>query len=152
MTMVKRVRVTGRQYGFTQLLLAALVFTATGIGITQLAKGYHASIASSTGTPPLPISLQYEAPNQEVTLRLNADGFVPAELTRGAGPFQLSIDNRSGVEELTLILSRSNGTQVRELRIPRGGGDWSEVLDLEVGRYALTVADHTNLVCFINIR
>lgn len=153
MTIGKKAHVdTGRRYGIIQILLAVLVFTVSGIGITQFAKGYRGPMASSIGSSRVSGPPWYQDPNQEVTLILNADGFAPAELTRGPGRFQLSVDNRSGVEELTLILSRSDGTQVRELRIPRGGGDWSEVLDLEVGRYALTEADHSNWVCFINIR
>ncbi len=88
----------------------------------------------------------------EVVLTLKPEGFIPAEVTRGPGQFQLSVDNRSGVEELTLRLKRADGTQLREIRVARGGGDWSEVLDLQVGNYTLSEANHSNWVCVFIVR
>ncbi len=87
----------------------------------------------------------------EVVLTLTAEGFTPAEVTRTTGRFQLSVDNRSGVEELTLHLKRSDGTQLREMRVAGGGGDWSEVFDLTQGSYTLSEANHSNWVCQIII-
>ena len=148
----KKVQASGRPSRVIRILVAVLVLGASGIGITHLAKGYRRSVASSTTTSLVPAFVQHEGATQEITLRLNPDGFAATELMRGAGPFQLSVDNRSGVEELTLILSTSNGTQVRELKVPPGGGDWSEVLDLVPGSYRLTEAEHNDWVCSINVQ
>jgi hypothetical protein len=87
----------------------------------------------------------------EVVLTLKPEGFIPAEITRGAGRFQLSVDNRSEVEELTLHLKKADGSQLREIRVARGGGDWSEVFDLTPGSYTLSEANHSNWVCQITV-
>lgn len=152
MEILNKLQRAGNRYGFIAIVLAGLILTLGGIGLSHFAKAASATKASSIAPAPMPSSTHYENPNQEVTLRLNADGFVPAELTRGPGSFQLSVDNRSGVEELTLLLKRSDGTPVRELRIPRNAGDWSEVVDLAVGIYTLTEVAHGNWVCLINIQ
>lgn len=88
---------------------------------------------------------------EEVVLTLSPEGFVPAEVTRGPGRFQLSVDNRSGVDDLTLNLRGSDGTQLRQIKAAPGS-DWSELLDLAPGSYALSEASHSNWVCFFTIR
>ena len=85
----------------------------------------------------------------EVTLTLRAEGFAPDALTRPAGRFRLSVDNRSGVEEITLRLNREDGTLVREMFIRRGTVDWSEVIDLAAGVYVLSEVSHPAWVCRI---
>jgi len=45
-------------------------------------------------------------------------------------PFLLSIDNRSGVAELVLKLSRADGTQLKELRVSGVSGERNEAFDL----------------------
>lgn len=42
----------------------------------------------------------------------------------------LSIDNRSGVAELVLKLSRADGTQLKELRVSGVSGERNEAFDL----------------------
>lgn len=91
-------------------------------------------------------------PLPEVSLILNANGFDPSEVRPQSGRFFLSIDNRSGAGELVLRLSRLDGTQIRELKIPGGGGDWSEALDLSAGTYKLTEANHSSWICTIIIQ
>lgn len=88
---------------------------------------------------------------EEVVLTLSAEGFMPAEVTRGPGRFQLSVDNRSGVEQLTLNLKAADGTLLREMRIAPGS-DWSELLDLTPGNYTLAEASHSNWVCVFIVR
>lgn len=78
-------------------------------------------------------------------------GFEPAEITRPQGRFLLMVDNRSGLEAVSLRLTREGGPRVREMRVPREEPDWSEVVDLEPGRYLLTEANHSRWVCVITI-
>jgi hypothetical protein len=78
-------------------------------------------------------------------------GFEPQELTRPRGRFLLMIDNRSGLETVALRLTREGGPRVREMRVPREEPDWSEVVDLDPGRYLLTEANHSGWVCVITI-
>ena len=112
--------------------LISLLVAVSGIGMIQVA-----------GARPW---LVVQAPD-EVVLTLTAEGFTPAAVTRDPGRFQLSVDNRSGVDDLTLHLKRSDGTQLREMRVAGGGGDWSEVFDLTQGNYTLSEANHSNWVC-----
>ncbi|HZI86642.1 MAG TPA: hypothetical protein VFD48_07390 [Pyrinomonadaceae bacterium] len=88
----------------------------------------------------------------EVVLTLKPEGFIPAEVTRVPGRFQLSVDNRSEVEQLTLHFKGADGTLLREIRILRGGSDWSELFDLAPGDYTLFEANHANWVCAFTIR
>ena len=78
-------------------------------------------------------------------------GFEPQELTRPRGRFVLMIENRSGLEAVTLRLTREGGTRVRQMRVPREAPDWSEVVDLEPGRYQLSEANHSDWICVITI-
>ncbi|HEX8846461.1 MAG TPA: hypothetical protein VF791_17570 [Pyrinomonadaceae bacterium] len=83
---------------------------------------------------------------------IRSTGFEPAEITRPAGPFALSFDNQSGVEEIVLRLNREDGTQVREIAIPRGVGNWGAQVDLPVGTYTLTEANHAEWSCRIIVQ
>ena len=88
-------------------------------------------------------------PIQEISLMLTSSGFDPAEVKPQSGRFLLSIDNRSGASELVLRLARSDGGQIRELRVPGGGGDWNEAFDLSAGTYTLSEANHSTWICTI---
>lgn len=88
---------------------------------------------------------------EEVTLTISADGFDPPEVIRPAGRFMLSVDNRSGADELTLILKRGNGNKVLEVKVSGQKGDWSEVIDLQPGRYTLSEAGHPDWKCDFRI-
>lgn len=85
----------------------------------------------------------------EVTLTITVDGFTPATLTRPAGRFMLSVDNRTDVAALTLWLNRADGSRVRELQVPANTLDWSEAVELAAGDYLLTEAQHPTWVCHI---
>jgi len=84
---------------------------------------------------------------EEVTLTLKNGGFKPDKITRQAGRFQFTVDNRSRAEELVLRLDQEDGTRVREIRVTRNAVDWSEELDLSPGVYLLTEASHERWVC-----
>lgn len=88
---------------------------------------------------------------EEVTLTISADGFDPPEVIRPAGRFMLSVDNRSGADELTLTLKRGNGNKVLEVKVSGQKGDWSEVIDLRPGRYTLSEVGHPNWKCDFRI-
>jgi len=88
----------------------------------------------------------------EISVTLRSNGFDPSELRIPASRFLLSLDNRSGVTELVLRLAKADGTQLRELRIPGGGGDWSEMFELPVGSYTLSEASHSSWVCHLIVQ
>ena len=93
----------------------------------------------------------YQDAIEEVSLMLKADGFAPAEVRTQGKKFLLSLDNRTDVEELTLRMTRSDGVRIREIRVLGGGGDWSELFELQPGTYTFSEVDHPNWTCTIVI-
>ena len=93
----------------------------------------------------------YQDAIEEVSLTLSSSGFAPAELRPHGGKFLLSLDNRTDVKELTLRIARNGGVQIREIRVPGGGGDWSELFELQPGNYTVSEVNHPNWTCTIVI-
>jgi hypothetical protein len=92
----------------------------------------------------------YKDPIEELSLTLTSSGFAPAEIRAHGKKFLLSLDNRTAVKELVLRLSRSDGLQIKEIRVPGGGGDWSELFELPPGNYKFSEANHENWSCTIS--
>ncbi len=88
----------------------------------------------------------------EVTLTLTADGFAPVQLTRPAGRFMLSVENRTDAKALTLKLSDGGGAVVREIRVRENTTDWSEELNLTAGQYTLAEETHPQRACQMTIQ
>jgi hypothetical protein len=131
-----------KQVLFT-LLLAALVLGNSGSVFVMAKNGPGHALASRD------FGAIQDPPEISVTLR--NEGFNPTELSIPAGRFLFSVDNRSGVSELVLRLSKSNGTRIREIRISSNRGDWNEMFELSPGLYVLTEANHRNWVCRITV-
>jgi hypothetical protein len=116
-----------------------------------LVTGTHMVAHTSRSRSSNPQYLSSQDP-VEVSLILSTNGFDPSDITIGSGRFLLSLDNRSGVQDLVLRLSKADGTVLRDLRVPGVGGDWSEMFDLPAGSYTLSVADHSTWVCQLVVR
>lgn len=72
-------------------------------------------------------------------------GCEPTELRRPEGKFILAIDNRSGLAEVNLTLTRlSNGRLQHQSRLRKGILDLREVVDLKPGVYRLSEANNPN--------
>jgi hypothetical protein len=93
----------------------------------------------------------YRDPIEEVSLMLTSSGFAPAQVQPQGKKFLLSLDNRTDVKELVLRMVRSDGVQIREIRVPGGGGDWSELFELQPGNYKFSEVGHPNWMCTIVI-
>lgn len=91
----------------------------------------------------------YRETTEELSVTLSAKGFSPTELTSAGKRFLLSVDNRTDLKELVLRLSDKHGNQIREIRVPGGPGDWSELFDLKSGKYVLSEANHSQWSCSI---
>lgn len=78
-------------------------------------------------------------------------GFEPNEVTRPHSNLVLRVDNRSGLEEMSIDIEREAGEKVKEVRGLGGKRDWVEGVDLPPGRYVLSEADHPEWVCRITI-
>jgi len=111
----------------------------------------HADVSARQSLTELRHTLSKSAAQdpQEILITLKSDGFDPSEIRPQTGRFLLSIDNRSGVAELVLKLSRADGTLLKELRVSGVGGDWNEAFDLPPGTYRLVEATHSNWICVI---
>src|SRR5215212_9849510 len=70
-------------------------------------------------------------------ITITPNGFDPAEITRPAGRVILEVDNRGGLEEVTLLLERENGPREREARVRRSELDWRGEVTLRPGTYVL---------------
>jgi hypothetical protein len=122
----------------------ALFILTLCVFVSEGAAGFAANIHATDG-----VAKDGEA---EVTLTLSADGFAPAQVTRPAGRFMLSVDNRTDVKALTLRLSDAGGTVVREIKVREGALDWSEEINLAAGQYTLMEASHSQWVCQLTIQ
>jgi hypothetical protein len=78
-------------------------------------------------------------------------GFETTEITRPAGKFFLIIENRSGLNPITLRLKAEHGEKVIEVTPPQDQLDWADELNLHPGRYTLTIAERPSWVCNITI-
>ena len=78
-------------------------------------------------------------------------GFEPAQVTRRAGKFLLSADDRRGdkSQPLKLRLSREGGELLREIEVPAGATDWAEELELPSGKYVVGEVSHPAWSCNI---
>lgn len=90
-------------------------------------------------------------PTEIELITLRPAGFEPAEITRPNGPFVLFIDDRSGRDNSSLLLQRSNGGQLRAIGLERRKSEWNDVVDLTPGTYILRDANNSELRCQITI-
>ena len=84
-------------------------------------------------------------------ITIRPTGFEPAQISRPQGRFLLAINNRSGLQEITLNLDREAGNRLPKKQKPKGKSRWSEVMDLPPGRYILAESNHPKWVCKITI-
>ena len=136
---------------------------ALWIGIVVLCTAITALVVIGAGRDPvgagtwkasdraLGDSSLYKDPIEELTLTLTSSGFAPAKLNPHGKKFLLSLDNRADVPELLLRMSRKDGSVIREIRVPGGSGDWSELFELPPGSYTFSEVNHANWACTIVI-
>src|SRR5713226_2820831 len=131
-------------------LLVALVVAVAAIALARrsifpqtVVSGAPVSTAKSEAVTPGTAQRQRPIANIEAELvTVTPHGFEPRQITRPPGPFLLMLDNRSGLGQVNLHLSREAGARLRDVPVPREQPDWSEVIALPPGRYVLTEADH----------
>jgi hypothetical protein len=83
-------------------------------------------------------------------IALQPSGFDPEKIIGLGSPFVLSVDNRTGLEDILLVLSDPAGNKLREIRLLRRR-KWKEVLNLPSGRYTLTEAGQPDWICQITV-
>lgn len=141
-------------------LLLLLIYAVLTIAASAYSRREPASVAE-----PLAPVASVKTRQDSVNPRANAEketidgeiitvtrgGFEPSEITRPMGRFALFVQNRSGLEEVTLRLDRVAGNRLREVPVNRNKLDWDDVLDLTPGNYVLTEANNPDWVCNITI-
>lgn|SRR5262249_22618582 len=140
-----------------KMTLAILAIAFSGLFI-HLAAGARSWLTPINVTRDLtPAATQSQAATPKPTplraelITITPRGFEPAEITRPKGRFLLAVDNRSGLDEVTLRLDRVAGNRLHEVRVPRKELDWSEVFDLNPGQYVLTEANNPRWACRFTI-
>lgn len=144
----------------SRLLLILLALAASG----AVAVGAHAWARRATANSPAARvetvaissadrpaeSHDGEAEAEIITVR--PTGFEPAEITRPRGEFNLTVQNLTGLDELSLRLDREDGGErLHEVRTLRGRRNWRKNINLPPGAYLLTEADHPGWVCRVII-
>jgi hypothetical protein len=88
---------------------------------------------------------------EELTLR--PSGFYPSEIRRPKGKFLLVINNRAGLQEMNIKISREVGSdakeKLKEVKVHKKYLDWNDVLDLQPGDYVVTEASNPEWGCRI---
>jgi len=133
-------------------LIVLVIASAALAGRSIFSTPFVASprVSSLTHVPVQPSA----APAQSSQIRTELitilpTGFDPAEIRVTDGPFRIAVDNKSGLDEVTLRLTREGGARVREMRLPVGQLKWREKLNLPDGTYLLTEANHAKWRCRI---
>src|SRR5215207_2646259 len=102
--------------------------------ITTYAK-YGAPLVSRVAIPSAPVMQNNRMEAELITIEPH--GFEPAEIVRPRGRFLLSIDNRSGLEDIQLRLERADGGRVPALELRNRRLSWREDVDLPPGQYVI---------------
>jgi hypothetical protein len=138
------------------MLLASVILVLSGVAMgarAMLTAGVPGDAAAHARNPAaVPVeskSAGTRVASHQLTLR--PGGFDPAEVRWPKGKFFLAINNRSGVDHLTLRLDREAGGRVKEIKLRMRKERSAGVLDLNPGDYLLTEANHPGWVCRIKI-
>ena len=85
------------------------------------------------------------------TVMLTSHGFEPKQIEHSGGKFVLGIDNQIKPEEFAFEIVQENGHKVRQLKMSKGQIRVRTLVNLQAGRYSLTVVDHPEWTCSIVI-
>lgn len=144
-------KLSTKQQTFLLGILLALPAAAVAAG------ALHAHAAKTEATHPGASTLARPAVSTQrniiagESITLTPRGFEPAEISRPRGRFVLNINNRSGVHEVTFLLTHESGNRLRQVQFIRGKLSSREILDLPPGRYRLTEVNHPGWVVQIEI-
>jgi hypothetical protein len=135
------------------LVFTALAMSARAWVLRDNAGG--SSTAARISGKSITASPQARSGKQRVEgeiIAITSHGFEPTQITRPTGSFLLVVDNRSGLQAITLLLNGDVGLPLRNVLVRREQRNWSDIVDLPPGNYALKEATHPGWVCHITIR
>jgi len=115
-------------------------------------RGYLSAALAAILVPfvfvPYDMKAQSQRTEAEV-ITVRPYGFDPPEIRRRSGRMLLVVNNRSGLEEVHLLLDRVGGNRERDERVRRGRLESRNFIELAEGRYRLTEANHPAWICEI---
>jgi len=132
------------------------------VSLIAIAVSAFAVLALSGRERPVGSSLAGSQPNAAQTTPVHSDikvarltlrphGFEPNQMTRPKKTFLLMVENRSGIENVTLRLDRLAGGRLFERPVKKRNQNWTEKFDLPPGSYRLSVAENPKWICDITI-
>lgn len=134
-------------FGATRLLNAE--FVVTELNLDRRSSAANAAYSATVTSLAPPQRANVERVNVAL-IALTPSGFDPPEIIGLRSPFVLSVDNRTGLQDMLLILTDQAGNKVRETRLLHRR-KWKEVMDLRPGRYVLIAAENPDWICHITV-
>ncbi len=104
-----------------------------------------------TGSPGTQRNINRDHNMKVEMISVGPNGFQPTSLTRPSLRFLLAINNRSGLEELSIQLMREDGTLMQEARVNSKQPNWRSLVSLPPGTYRLIETSHKDWICTIVI-
>lgn len=129
-----------------------VVFLLSGALVFAVGRSHQTDVSSTDASTSAAITQRKFNPTHDMTVEMisvGPEGFQPAELTRPSGRFLLAVNNRSGLEEVSLQLIREDGKVMHQARVNRKQPNWRSIVNLPAGTYRLTETSHADWVCRI---
>lgn len=138
-------RNSGRIPALILCLFVLVIFVSLGVSARRL---------FSKTADPVSLVLQGGAANEKfpvAVIALDRFGFEPAEITIPNQRCFLVVRNRTGLEPVTLEITRKAGGKLITERHSKNKKHWEKMLDLTPGEYLLTAAETPEWVCKITV-
>lgn len=122
-----------------------VVISIFGLALFTTASGHIGGRTLSKHEEPRSVSSAPDKTGQRLEVEevtITADGFDPQQIVRPAGPFFLSVTNRSGVDSLNIQLETEQHGKLREKSLPLETPYWREKFSPPTGRYVITEVNH----------
>lgn len=158
---------TNRKFTLPALFLTAIVSVVLAFGATNPNPEMQSSFTPTTDTvPSIPVKesaltsfvttssavAEGEADDARVALlTIRPTGFDPKEITMPAGKYLVVVRNRTGLDQFSVRLERSNGARLYDVRLPRYKREWKQFLHLVPDTYVITETNHPDWVCRITV-
>jgi hypothetical protein len=132
--------------------LSRAIYSSTPVPVSNARSSVVKAAPNALSSVPSPLEVEV------VTVR--PTGFEPSQITRPPGPYILLIENRSGLDYVTLNLSyltvpsnpltKAFPTSIFQVQMPRGQMDWTTVIPGTPGQYSLKESNHSNWSCSVS--
>jgi hypothetical protein len=144
-----------RRFLITSCPVVCLLGLTWGVSAISSRPGKNIGKSASASPSKLALSVPAQSgPEREIRcelLTVFSYGFEPKEITRVAGTFILSVDNRADHHGLSLRLATQGNQLVQRSSLYTGQPSAHQLLNLQPGIYLLTEDNHPEWSCTITI-